>query len=97
VELVFRWIKIGLAFLPLVDQKRIGENIATSFRLCGVRMAMEKPTVARRCDHVGEYEMRGGLFRFFGSGCSGPEMIYFEPFAGPVCPFPDLVFMIKRV
>jgi hypothetical protein len=26
VELVFRWIKIGLAFSRLVDQKGIGEN-----------------------------------------------------------------------
>jgi hypothetical protein len=26
VELVLRWIKIGLAFLRLVDQKGIGEN-----------------------------------------------------------------------
>jgi hypothetical protein len=28
VELVFRWIKIGLAFSRLVDQKGIGENTA---------------------------------------------------------------------
>jgi hypothetical protein len=27
VELVLRWIKIGLAFSRLVDQKGIGENI----------------------------------------------------------------------
>ena len=29
VELVFRWIKIGLAFSRLVDQKGIGENRCT--------------------------------------------------------------------
>jgi hypothetical protein len=43
VELVFRWIKIGLAFSRLVDQKGIGENsgLPVLGEICPRRVVME--------------------------------------------------------